>query len=235
MGDGKDFATEQEMMNVIDDVVTNGTINESKSKWDKVTLEKDGMVVVIRKNVRDGNGNVVGNKNWVVTSFDNNIPKTKKQSPAATRATPDGNQGGRAVAPGDVSADKGNEKVPDGQKDSDYLKAHEGLEEPVRASEPEPTPEPAPEPRPEQQAAAKPEPLPRPEIPDVKPEDMTDEAIAAEIQALRDYDHHPATVEFDNELIARRDALLAEQQKRAQDSGQSEPEQGEKSTNTYRS
>ncbi len=32
---------------------------------------------------------------------------------------------------------------------------------------------------------------------------------------MRDYDHHPATVEFDNELIARRDALLAEQERRA--------------------
>ncbi len=58
------------------------------------------------------------------------------------------------------------------------------------------------------------QPLPRPVIPDVKPEDMTDEAIAAEIQALRDYDHHPATLNFDNELIARRDALLAEQERR---------------------
>ena len=85
------------------------TINEKKSKWDKVVLEKDGRIVVVSKNVRDSEGNITDNKNWVDTSFDNNIPKSKKSAPAATRVTLDSNEGGRAVAPGDSSAGKGSE------------------------------------------------------------------------------------------------------------------------------
>ena len=106
VGEGRDFANEQEMMAVIDDIVNNGTIVESKSKWDKVTLEKDGKLVVISKNVRDKDGNIIGNKNWVVTSFDNNIPKSKKVSSTVTLATPDSNKGSRAVAPDEYSGAK---------------------------------------------------------------------------------------------------------------------------------
>ena len=105
VGEGKDFANEQEMMETIDDIIKNGTINESRSKWDKVVLEKDGRFVVIRKNVRDNQGTIIANnKNWVVTSFDNNVPKSKKNTSAVTRATPDNNEGGRAVTP-DVSSE----------------------------------------------------------------------------------------------------------------------------------
>ena len=57
----------------------------------------------------DSEGNITDNKNWVVTSFDNNIPKSKKSAPAATRVTLDSNEGGRAVAPGDSSPGKGSE------------------------------------------------------------------------------------------------------------------------------
>ena len=109
VGEGLDFASEQEMIDTIDDIVRNGSVNKKRSKWDKIVLEKDGKIVVIRKNVRDENGNVVANKNWVVTSFDNNIPKSKKITPAATRATPDSNEGGRAVTPSVSSAGKGSD------------------------------------------------------------------------------------------------------------------------------
>lgn len=107
VGAGLDFSNEQEMMAAIDDVIENGIINEAKSKWDKVVLEKDGKVVVISKNVRDKQGNVIDyNKNWVVTSFDNNIPKSKKEPTAATRVTLDSNEGGRAVTPAGSSESK---------------------------------------------------------------------------------------------------------------------------------
>ena len=62
-----DFTSVEDAMNKIDDIINNGTINEKKSKWDKVVIEKDGMAVVIRKNVRDNKGVVLDeNKNWIL-------------------------------------------------------------------------------------------------------------------------------------------------------------------------
>ena len=63
-----DFKDIDELADVLDDVIANGDI--VKEKWDKVTLEKDGYKVVISRNVRDNKGNILGEKNWVVTAFD---------------------------------------------------------------------------------------------------------------------------------------------------------------------
>ena len=88
VGEGKDFATVDEAMRVIEDVINNGS--KIKDKWDKVTFDLDGRRVVVRKNVRDDKGNLTDEKkNWVVTSFDNNIPKSKKKSETSTIATPE--------------------------------------------------------------------------------------------------------------------------------------------------
>lgn len=98
----KDFASVEEAQCRIEDVIKNGTI--IKNKWDKVTIEKAGFRAVIRKNVRDNNGNIVDEKkNWVVTSFDNNKPKSQKEASTITIATPDSTSGGRAVASDAVS------------------------------------------------------------------------------------------------------------------------------------
>lgn len=97
-----DFSSIEEVEKIIEDVIKNGKI--VKNKWDKVTIIKDGFKVVIRKNVRDDNGEIVDEKkNWVVTSFDNNRPKSQKKASATTLATPDSNSGGRAVASDAVS------------------------------------------------------------------------------------------------------------------------------------
>lgn len=64
------------------------------------------------------------------------------------------------------------------------------------------------------QAGEQPFPEHRPKVPDTKPEDMTDDAIAKEIEAIRAYDRDERTIEMDRSLIARRDALLAEQERR---------------------
>lgn len=86
-----------EAMDVIDDVINNGRV--IKERCDKVTFEKDGKRVAMAKNLRDGKGKVIDeNKKWVVTSFDNNIPKNKKGAPArVTPGKPD--VGAGAVAP----------------------------------------------------------------------------------------------------------------------------------------
>ncbi len=104
-----DFANAEEAMRIIDDVINNGQVNEKKSRWDKVVLDKDGYSVVIRKNLRDDKGNIIENsKNWVVTAFDNNRTEKEKSSPDITIATPNTDEGSRAVAPGeDSSAYKG--------------------------------------------------------------------------------------------------------------------------------
>lgn len=95
-----DFTSVEDAMNKIDDIINNGTINEKKSKWDKVVIEKDGMAVVIRKNVRDNKGVVLDeNKNWIVTAFDGNYKQGEKKNASSdtTLATPSINEGGRAV------------------------------------------------------------------------------------------------------------------------------------------
>ena len=94
----KDFASAEEAISVIDDVINNGRI--IKDKWDKATFEKDGYRVVVSKNTRDGNGQIVDNdKRWVVTAFDNSKTEKEKATSATTRVTPDSTSGSRAVAP----------------------------------------------------------------------------------------------------------------------------------------
>ena len=98
----KDFESVEEARIRMEDVIVNGEI--VKDKWDKATIEKDGFRVVISKNVRDDKGEIVEeNKNWVVTSFDNNRPKSQKEASAITLATPDNASGGRAVASDAIS------------------------------------------------------------------------------------------------------------------------------------
>ena len=98
----RDFESIEEARMRMEDVVMNGKI--IKDKWDKATIEKEGFRVVVSKNVRDNKGNVVEkSKNWVVTSFDNNRPKSQKEASATTIVTPDNAFEGRAVASDAVS------------------------------------------------------------------------------------------------------------------------------------
>lgn len=77
VGEGKDFSSIEEVRSVIETVIKNG--KKIKVRWDKVTFEFDGYRVIVSKNVRDEKGNIIENRNWVVTSFDNNNPKSKKR------------------------------------------------------------------------------------------------------------------------------------------------------------
>lgn len=77
VGEGKDFSSIDEVRMVMETVINSG--KKIKTRWDKVTFENNGYRVVVSKNVRDIRGNIIiENKNWVVTSFDNNNPKVKK-------------------------------------------------------------------------------------------------------------------------------------------------------------
>jgi hypothetical protein len=96
-----DFKDIDELAVVLDDVIANGDI--VKEKWDKVTLEKDGYKVVISRNVRDNKGNILGEKNWVVTAFDSVRGQKEKTSSATTQVTPDSDNESRAVALEEVS------------------------------------------------------------------------------------------------------------------------------------
>ena len=87
-----DFNSVEEVRDVIDDVIKNGKIVRENA--DKVNIDYNGYRVSIRKNVRDGQGNVVENKNWVVTAFDRSTPKHEKRrtSSSETLSTPSANQ-----------------------------------------------------------------------------------------------------------------------------------------------
>ena len=123
-----DFASVDEAMSVIDDVINNGAINEKKSKWDKVVIEKDGYSVVIRKNLRDDKGNVVDDsKNWVITAFESEHKQgEKKVSSDATLAAPSINEGSRAVAPDETSDGKGTNNSAENNENNETLTLEDG-------------------------------------------------------------------------------------------------------------
>ncbi len=122
-----DFNSVEEVRDVIDDVIKNGSINERKSKWDKVVFEKDGYSVVVSRNLRDKDGNIIEqNKDWVVTAFDNSRGRNSKKresSSDVTQVTPNTNKEGRAVAPNDNSSEsKDTKSKAEGQEKSEESK-----------------------------------------------------------------------------------------------------------------
>ncbi len=143
-----DFRDTDELADVLDDVISNGDI--IREKWDKVTLEKDGYKVVISKNVRDSKGNILREKNWVVTAFDSVRSKKEKTSPATTLVTPDSVNESRAVTLEEVSESKDNAEVSEKQESGpkftgdvvafaeDVVKSHEIDREAAKA-DPSPT------------------------------------------------------------------------------------------------
>lgn len=102
VGHGKDFATIDDARQAIENIIDIGT--KIKNNRDKMIYELEGKRVVIRKNLHDKTTSqlIDDKKKWVVTSYDNNVPKSDKLS-ASTLATPESDEGGRAVASDAVS------------------------------------------------------------------------------------------------------------------------------------
>ena len=71
-----DFKNVDEIQKVIEDVIRNGLI--VRKNKDKINIEYNGYRVSIKKTIRDSKGNVVENKNWIVTVFDKSKPKHEK-------------------------------------------------------------------------------------------------------------------------------------------------------------
>lgn len=87
-----DFDNVDEIRDIVSSVIANGNI--VRENVDKVNIEYDGYRVSIRKVNRDGRGNIVEHKNWVVTAFQSEKPKLKKRrdvSPSGTLTTPSAN------------------------------------------------------------------------------------------------------------------------------------------------
>jgi N12 class adenine-specific DNA methylase len=87
-----DFDNVDEIRDIVSSVIANGNI--VRENVDKVNIEHDGYRVSIRKVNRDGRGNIVEHKNWVVTAFQSEKPKWKKRrdvSPSGTLTTPSAN------------------------------------------------------------------------------------------------------------------------------------------------
>ena len=93
-----DFKDVNDVQQTIADVIKNG--NVVKENQDKINFEHNGYRVSVRKNIRDSKGNVVENKNWVVTAFDKSKPKNEKKnsSSSETLTTPSANQKADGVA-----------------------------------------------------------------------------------------------------------------------------------------
>ena len=107
-----DFKNVDEIQKVIEDVIRNGLIvRENK---DKINIEYNGYRVSIKKTIRDSKGNVVENKNWIVTAFDKSKPKHEKRNPSSseTLTTPSANQkaDGVTLPSNEDSTGKGSEK-----------------------------------------------------------------------------------------------------------------------------
>ena len=87
-----DFADVDEVCSVIENVIKNGKI--ARENKDKVNIEYDGYRVSVGKTIRDEKGNIVENKNWVITAFDKSKPKHEKRrtSSSETLTTPSTNQ-----------------------------------------------------------------------------------------------------------------------------------------------
>ena len=113
-----DFKNVDEIQKVIEDVIRNGLIvRENK---DKINIEYNGYRVSIKKTIRDSKGNVVENKNWIVTAFDKSKPKHEKRNPSSseTLTTPSANQkaDGVTLPSNEDSIGKGSKKVEKKQK-----------------------------------------------------------------------------------------------------------------------
>ena len=109
-----DFVDVAELCDVIDNVIKHGTIVRENA--DKVNIEYDGYRVSIRKTIRDKEGNIVSNKNWIVTAFDKSKPKHEKRrkSSSETLSTPSTNReaDGVTLPSNDIpSTDKGTESA----------------------------------------------------------------------------------------------------------------------------
>jgi len=117
--DADDFKSVEEAVAVIDDVIKNGTIIRNNQY--KATIEKDGYRVVVQKNYRDNEGNIVSKENWVVTAFDISRPKSekKRESSQETLTTPPSDlqqqADGVTLPSNDSSTSKGNTTSPNNQ------------------------------------------------------------------------------------------------------------------------
>lgn len=102
VGEGKDFSSIDDARQAIEDILDRG--EKVKNNRDKVIYELEGRRVVVRKNLRDKATGILidDKKKWVVTSYDNNVPKSDKLS-AFTLTTPESDEGGRAVASDAIS------------------------------------------------------------------------------------------------------------------------------------
>lgn len=105
-----DFKDINEVALVLNDVINNGKIERENP--DKLVIDYSDYRVVVRKQTRDAQGNVVEYGNWVVTAFDKSRSKEEKTSSGKTLTTPLSNRetDGVTLPSNDVSVSKDNEK-----------------------------------------------------------------------------------------------------------------------------
>ena len=125
-----DFANVDEALEVIKDVLNNGSV--SRENADKVNIDWHGYRVSVRKQTRDEKGNVVEKGNWVVTAFDKTRTEKEKTPSRETLTTPPSNHvaDGVTLPSNGVSAAKvGNSSESDDKKSE---KVGEGADNSVK-------------------------------------------------------------------------------------------------------
>lgn len=85
-----DFPDIESALNVMQQVIDNGNI--TRENPDKVVIDYNGYRVVVRKQTRDNQGNVVESGNWVVTAFDKSRSEKEKTPSRGTLTTPPSNR-----------------------------------------------------------------------------------------------------------------------------------------------
>ena len=121
VGEGKSFATTEDVIDAIDDIIKNGEVTFENG--DKLTLNVGSKTVTIRKNFRE-KGKKIADKNWVLTAYDemaadgdNSAITTGNQANAAlSTANPDAkvvkeNETAKASGRKVAESSEGGEKV----------------------------------------------------------------------------------------------------------------------------
>lgn len=125
-----DFKDVDEAVTIIEDVINNGEMKPIINNTEKVSFEKDGYKVSVKRKVRDNQGEVIGSKNWVVTAFDKTRSKENKERKSDTTIgdqSTDRKENGTLVSPDLVSNGKDttvseNEQEKGEKNDNDTLK-----------------------------------------------------------------------------------------------------------------
>ena len=115
VGEGKSFATVEEAMNAINDIINNGK-NDFEDR-EKIVYRIGDKIVTLRKNYRE-KGKKIADKNWVLTAYDE--LSADSGSPAATIESKAGIATSNSAAKVQQNSDTGKNNLQEGENELSY-------------------------------------------------------------------------------------------------------------------